>query len=169
MRLLFHGLFFAVLGIAVSGCQRTPEGFPKVVPCQITVVKEGVPLPKVTIMFISEGGGKEWFVSANSGDNGVAEAQTLLGNFSKKGAPPGNYKVTLSQLPQVPDELTQQQRFDMSPAERAADKAKRDKLIAESRSFPVEFESSVTTPITIEVKDPNTEIRLDVSEWIGTK
>ena len=161
-------LVLAVAGTFLSGCKRVPENFPKVVPCQITVVKEDVPLPQVTVMLIAEGN-KEWFVAADTNPQGIAEIQTFLGNFSHKGAPPGKYKVTLSQIPQIENELTQQQIFDMSPAEKNAEQARRNKRIAESRSFPIEFESAVTTPITVDVTEPKTEIHLNVSEWIGKK
>jgi len=57
----------------------------------------------------------------------------------------------------------------MSPAEKQAAIQQQDKKIAESRSFPTEFAYAATTPISIEVVSPKTEIRLNVSDWIGKK
>jgi len=119
-------------------------------------------------MLISESG-NAWFTVANSDQSGVAEFRTFLGNYSQSGAPVGKYKVTLSQLPQIESPFTQQQLFDMSPQEKEAERQRVAKLIAESRSFPIEFESAVTTPLSIAVAKPKVEIRLDVSEWIENK
>ena len=138
------------------------------IPCTITVVKGDTPLPEVTLMLVPEGS-HEWFASANSGKSGVAEFRTFLGNYSQSGAPAGSYKVTLSQIPQVETSFTQQQLFDMPPKEKEEYQRRMKKLIAESRSFPIEFESAATTPISIEIAKPKTTIRLDVSEWIDKK
>ena len=163
-----HTLFFIPLFVVLFfvGCDNAPAGFPRVVPCTLTIVKDDVPLPQVTVMLITEGG-TEWFVSGNSNESGIAEIQTLLGSFSRRGAPVGTYKVTLMQLPQVEIRYTQQELFDMSPTERAAEQARMEREIANARAFPVEFENAVTTPITIEVVEPRTSIRLNVSDWIG--
>ena len=166
--MIFRYIFFVILGITLSGCNNAPQGFPQVVPCTITVVKDGVPLPEVTVMLVANGG-NEWFTAAESNKSGVAEIQTFQRDYTLKGAPVGTFKVTLSQRSQVKSEFTQQQLFDMSPAEKNTVQARRDKLMAESRSFPVEFESAATTPISVEVVKPKTDIRLDVTEWIGKR
>ena len=164
--MFFRYLTFVLLGMGVTGCGRVPQGFPPVVPCKITVVKGDVPLPEVNIMFITDGG-SQWFAAGQSDSSGVAELQTFMEVYTKNGVPEGTYKVTLSQLSQVKSGWTQQQLFDMSPAEKEAESQRMGKLLAESRSFPVEFENAATTPIIVEVQKPRTDIRLDVTEWIG--
>jgi len=163
-----HGLVCAFLGIAVFGCNGAPQGFPQVIPCKITILKENVPLPEVTVKFISDGN-KEWLAAGTSDQSGVVEVHTLLGDYMRKGAPPGKHKIILSQVSQVKSPYTQQQLFDMSPAEKETEKLRREKEIEESRSFPVEFEKAATTPLFIDVVSPTTEIRLDVAEWIEKK
>ena len=166
--MIFRYLTFVLPVMVITGCDRAPQGFPQVVPCTITVVKGDTPLPEVTLMFVAEGG-NAWFTAANSDKSGIAECRTFLGDYSRSGAPAGKYKVTLSQLPQVTPQFTQQQLFDMSPQEKAAEQQRMKKLLAESRSFPVAFESAATTPVVIEVEQPKSTIRLDVSEWIDKK
>ena len=161
-------LVLAFWGWSLSGCDHVPAGFPKVVPCKIIVVKDDIPLPEVVVMLVSEGD-KEWFTSGNSDQAGVAEIQTLLGDYMRKGAPPGTHKVTLKQVPQIQTQYSQVEFFNMSPAEKQAAIQQQDKERAESRSFPTEFEYAATTPISIEVVSPKTEIRLNVSDWIGKK
>ena len=165
---LFRCLVPVIPALILSGCNPAPHGFPQVVPCTIIVTKDNVPLPQVMIKLVSEGG-KEWLTAATSDPSGVTELRTMLGDYVQKGAPPGQYKVVLSQIPQVKSRYTQQQLFDMSQAEKDAENLRRQKEIAESRSFPVEFENAETTPISIDVTQPQTEIPLDVAEWIGKK
>jgi len=159
-------LLLSFLGIVLTGCDSAPPGFPKVVPCKLTVVKDGVPLPEVVVMLVSEGE-KEWFASGNSGQDGVVEIQTLLGDYVRKGAPPGKHKVTLRQIPQTQTQYSQVEFFNMTPAEKQAAMQQQAKEREESRSFPTEFEYATSTPITIEVVGPKTEISLNVSDWIA--
>ena len=157
---------FMSFGLSLFGCGKgAPPGFPEVVPCVVTILKDGVPLPQVTVLLVSEGG-KEWFVSGESDTSGITKINTILTSYSKLGAPEGTYKVTLFQVPQVSGGKSQQEIFDMSPAEKAAYKQKMDQLIKESRSFPMEFESHLTTPISLEVAKAESKYTIDVSEWI---
>ena len=168
MKTTFRALFYLALAIptiAISGCASAPPGFPAVVPCKIIVLKDDIPLPHVTVRLISEGG-KEWIAGATSDASGVAEVRTTMMNYVRSGAPPGEYRVVLSQIPQITTQYTQQQWFDMSPAESERARLQIDREIAKSRSFPVEFECTVKTPITIEVTQGRATVRLDVSEWI---
>ena len=161
-------LVLACLGIVLSGCDHTPKGFPKVVPCKIIIVKDDVPIPDVIVMLISDGE-KEWLASGNSDQEGIAEIQTLLGDYVQKGAPPGTHKVTLRQIPKIQTQYSPMEAFHMSPAEKNAVKQQQDKERAKARSFPTELEQAATTPISIEVVSPKTEIRLNVSDWGGKK
>ena len=159
-------LSLLILVFAISGCDtKTPPGFPTVVPCEISVLKDGVPLPQVTVILVSEGA-KEWFASGETNSSGVTKISTSINSFSKTGAPEGTYKVTLNQIPQIKDEKSQQELFDMPSAEKAAYIAKREQSIKESRSFPLEFESHLTTPISIEVSKAESKYIVDVSQWI---
>jgi len=159
-------VFLSFFTFSISGCgPGTPAGFPPVVPCEVTVLKEGVPLPQVTVILVSEGT-KEWFASGQTNASGVVNIHTSLGTFTKAGAPEGTYKVTLNQIPQVEGEKSQQELFDMSPAEKAAYQARMDQLIQDSRSFPLEFGSHLTTPISMEVAKAESKYAIDVTQWI---
>ena len=147
------------------GCEKVPDGFPAVVPCKISLLKSGKPVPAATIMLVSDGA-KEWFASGETDVSGLAVIQTILGNYTKSGVPEGTYKITLSQLPQIGENKPQQELFDMSPAEKAAYKEKRDKMIKESRSFPLEFESHLTTPITLEITKGQSDYSVDVDKYL---
>lgn len=159
---------FSIFVLSVSGCGTgAPPGFPQVVPCEVSILKDGVPLPQVTVLFVSDGGAKEWFVSGETDVSGVTTVYTSINNYSQKGAPEGTYKITLSQIPQVENDKSQQELFDMSPAEKAEYVEKRKQQIKDTRSFPLEFESHVTTPISVTVTKAEPKHVVDVSEWIG--
>jgi len=53
----------------------------------------------------------------------------------------------------------------MPAAEKAAYQAKMEELIKESRSFPLEFESYLTTPITLEISKAESKYVIDVAQW----
>ncbi len=160
-----YAAFSAVLVLLFSGCQKAPTGFPNVVPCRITVVKDGDPLPQTTVILVSDSP-KEWFSSGETDASGKTEINTTLSNFSRSGAPEGHYKVTLNQIPQLKETKSQQELFDMPASEKAAYIAKQEKLIRESRAFPLEFESHVTTPIEIDVKKGEPALTIDVAQWM---
>jgi len=161
---IFVSLFF--LSFSIFGCGTSaPPGFPQIVPCEITIQKDGVPLPQVTVIFASESA-KEWFASGETGASGVTKIHTSINSFSKTGVPEGTYKVTLNQIPQIKEEKSQQELFDMPPAEKAAYIAKREQAVKESRSFPLEFESHLTTPVSLEITKAKSKYEIDVSRWI---
>ena len=154
-----------IFTFSMTGCgPNAPQGFPKVVPCEVTILKDGVPLSQVTVIFVSEGA-KEWFASGETNASGITKINTSINNYSKLGAPEGKYKITLNQIPQVKVEKSQQELFDMPPAERAAYQAKMDQLIKEARSFPMEFESHLTTPISMEITKAASQYTIDVSHY----
>jgi len=160
-------LVLLIFAFSLSGCgPGVPEGFPKIVPCEITVVKDGAPLPQTTVILASQEGPKDWFASGETDASGVTKISTSINSYSKSGAPEGTYKVTLNQIPQVKHEKSQQELFDMPAAEKAAYQAKMNQLIKDSRSFPLEFESYVTTPITLEITKAESKYVIDVSKWI---
>ena len=159
-------VFLLIFTFFVSGCgPGAPPGFPQVVPCEISVLKDGVPLPQVTVILVSDGA-KEWFASGETDASGVTKINTSINSYSQAGVPEGTYKVTFNQIPQVKVEKSQQELFDMAPVEKAAYQAKMEQLIKESRSFPLEFESHLTTPIFVEITKAKSKYVIDVSQWI---
>jgi len=78
----------------LTGCgEKLPEGMPKLYPTMITITQEGEPLEGALIQLFPEDDSiSQWGPSGLTNASGVVELRT---NAKYKGAPLGNYKVTI--------------------------------------------------------------------------
>jgi hypothetical protein len=86
------------LGMALAGCadnDSRPEGMPKLVPCTVTILSEGQPLPDVKVDFNSDDPTFRWQAGATTDANGVAKMVTYGRYF---GVVEGEYSVTVTKL-----------------------------------------------------------------------
>ena len=105
------------LCILCSGCgSKVPTGFPKTVPCGITVTDGGKPLEGVFVTLHNADTSNYSCVAINDA-NGLAAMQTSQGNYTQKGVPPGNAVITLAKIPVVDDWKTQEELAAMPMAE----------------------------------------------------
>ncbi len=79
--------------VAVVGCGRPkPDGMPKLFPCSVKALQDGVPLADATVTFHG-GDDFKWAVSGATDANGVAKIYT---HGTYPGAPEGEFKVTIT-------------------------------------------------------------------------
>ena len=146
------------------GCSNTPQGFPKVVPCTITVMDGTTPIADVdvTLQAVIPSSGTVFFGKTN--DTGVCKAGTSFASYYKEGVPEGSYKVILVKEPYVED--TKTGKVHMSRAEidahRKEMQAKRDAL---PRIIPVPLTTAAKTPLTVDVSGKTTELTVDVTQY----
>ena len=108
--LLSTVLLGLVLALALSGCsrQRVPADLPKLYPATVSITQDGKPLEGATIIFFgSDPASLKWGVAGCTDASGKAVMAT---NGMYKGAPVGNYQVTVTK-----NESTQQEKAPPSP------------------------------------------------------
>jgi hypothetical protein len=99
MKTLFSFLCICVsfTFISICGCWKTsnlPADFPKIYPCEITVVQEGKPLADAVVSFspIGTAGKYSGSCSGSTDTSGLASIKT----YAQNGVPLGKYKVLIS-------------------------------------------------------------------------
>ena len=135
-----------ILLLIQSGCRgpQKPEGMPPLYPCSITIIQDDAPLVGAIVSLISQTGDGKWSSSAQTDEKGVAKLITY-GQF--QGSPEGNYHVTVSK-----------RISDGEPPKSNVDESGRvlgpPVIVVPSyiELVAMEYTSSKTTPLTIEVK-----------------
>jgi hypothetical protein len=160
-------IHFLLILIFVTGCSSKPEGFPAVYPCSVTVVNGETPIEGATVTFnYDTGAGAPVTVSAITGKNGIAVMNSMQASHEVKGAPAGQCKVVVVKNNFVPDTKTAEEKKMMSIEEAEAWK---QSLVDAANKLPREvpeiLESSLTTPITIEVPASSSTHTIDVSTY----
>jgi hypothetical protein len=105
-------LFFFTLG---GGCKNPtkpkPEGFPELVPCEITIKMNGEPLPGASVILqpITSKTSDLWTVSGTTNETGIAKMQTY-GDYL--GVPEGEYVVLVakSEVSVAPPDASPEER-----------------------------------------------------------
>jgi len=151
----------------ISGCSGgAPTGFPKVIPCQITVLEGTTPIADVEVMLhlSTPMAGTIFFGKTNA--SGVSEMGTSFANYHKSGVPEGSYKVVLFKEPDVENTKTQEERSAMSrPAMETYRKQMQKKRDALPRIIPVPLTKSATTPLTLDVSGRRATLTVNVAEF----
>ena len=108
----------ALLVCAVIGCgAKKPADMPETVPFTVKVVDGGKGIEGVHVFFIYD---KNPSISAVTDSSGVAQMSTSLQQYTAKGAPVGDYRVTCTKDPMVEHWKTAQERALMSPGDASA-------------------------------------------------
>lgn len=88
---VFLSSIFVFLGLVGCARQNLPADLPKLVPCRLTFTQDGRPLADARIVLESVEESK-WFPGGTTDSSGTT---VLLTNGRYKGAPAGQYKITV--------------------------------------------------------------------------
>ncbi|MDR1271347.1 MAG: hypothetical protein LBK82_17710 [Planctomycetaceae bacterium] len=147
----------------ITGCSDTPDGFPDVVPCVVTITDNGTPVEGVFVQIETVPRTNNLSVIAKTDKQGNATVQTQLGTFDKLGVPVGKLVMVLKKVPEVPDFKSAEEREkmtrDQAKAYSAEIKARRAKL---PPIIPPALTNSQTSPLTIDSVSGNS-IRWNVA------
>lgn len=164
-----HLIFILLLLPFVIGCQsKFPANWPKIYPCKIQVVQNGVPIAGVDVTLIRVSDHGSWAVSGRTDQNGNAEIETSWTKAGQKGAPEGTFKVVLFKPLEPEVDSTPPERLEkMNYAQR---KAHEDNLFEKSRkrkpALPPIFSDGATTPVQIEVgPEQPADFSIDLDEY----
>ena len=142
-----------IILVTTFGCSKAPDGFPKVVPCTVTVTDNGQPVSAASVVVDTVPATPSLSVAAQTNDQGKAEIVTFFGNHSAPGVPVGKLVLTIFKEPEVPDTRTPAEIAQMDTdankamAYMAEMEAKRAKL---PRIVPVELTDPRTSPLTMD-------------------
>jgi hypothetical protein len=144
--------------LIVAGCngKKTPDGLPKLYPCEITVIQDGKPLAGATVILFSEDNSVTWGVSGGTLENGVAVMYTH-GDF--KGAPAGKYKVVITKTV-IENQPTQEQLQNPNFAGSFGDSYD---------TVALKYKNMEKTPLRIEVKTQKTIENFDIGTAVKNK
>ena len=160
-----------LLGVTfLSGCERAPKGMVPVYPCKITLTKGGAPVVNVGISLFANSLSGSYSVGGATDANGVAEISTSYGSYFTKGAPAGEFQVTVMEVPTIPDELKipHEQLSQMPGPERDAHLAKVSAARAAfKRSVPFSFATPDSTPLKVTVAESRqgTEVSFEINDY----
>ncbi|MDR2440945.1 MAG: carboxypeptidase-like regulatory domain-containing protein [Planctomycetaceae bacterium] len=148
-----------------SGCrQQRPEGMPATVPCQITVLKNGVPLAGIDVsLHLPEGNGTLSFMALTNAQ-GIARIQTHSVSYKESGVPVGNYKVTIDKPVQLPPDGVDDSK--LSGKELNDYLTKREAELEKIRIVPKWLTVSTSTPLEIKAEAPTGgELTIDLKDF----
>lgn len=159
-------LFVCLFLVFIAGCTGgAPKDFPKVVPCQVTVLDDTNPIADVEVSLYASNPISGCSFFGKTDDSGVCKVGTSFANYYKKGVPEGNYKVVLIKEPFVEDTKSREEQNAMARPEldayRAQMKAKKDAL---PRIIPAPLTTAATTPLTINVQGKTTAMTINLPE-----
>lgn len=139
--------------VTFSACgPKVPSDVPKLVPCSIKVTKGGAPLEKAQVILYNTAGGGSLTVCGTTDANGVANISTIRASYVGKGAPVGDFKVTVSKEVEVPHWKTPEELAAMTPPEAEKyDQEMQKKRAALPRIVPIELTDQAKTPLTVKV------------------
>ena len=94
----FRTFTLCVFSVFALGCERLPEGFPKLYPTTITITQEGEPLDEADVhLYRPDDPDFRWIIAGRTDSSGTARLYTLVPpELRKNGAPEGKFKVTVS-------------------------------------------------------------------------
>jgi len=98
MRAWGFSAMIASAALMTSGCGSKSSKLPDPVPVSGTVTLDGKPLANAVVYFRPEGDTKGNGATGTTDSNGKYELVTRIGDTTKTGAIPGNYRVWFSQM-----------------------------------------------------------------------
>ena len=155
-KLVLIGVAVPLLLTTIISCNRNtlPPDVPEIAPCVITILKGGKPISDATVSLSRTENHGGWTVYGLTNSSGVAQIITAAGNATARGAPIGDYTVTVQKEPprpegdKTPEEIRQMGREELGAYQEKL-RAKRDAL---PREVPNIFYNNTTTPVTLKVE-----------------
>lgn len=151
--------------LCFCACNRAPDGFPKVVPCTITLTNKGKPVDGAFIQVDTVPPTSSLSITAKTDANGQATLQTYLGTYGQPGIPVGSVVLFIQKDPLAEDFKSEEERAAMSydegmkySREMAARSAKLPRIV------PVNLTKPATSPLKRDVvagKPINWEVKLE--------
>jgi len=156
---------FLVL-FAFVGCgPAKPSNLPPLAPCTVKVHDNGRPLGQIGISFQRVEGQAGWSLSAQTGSNGIAVAQTIAGSYRAKGIPTGTYRVSLSERIELPPELIVEELAGTPIRQMEETAKKQQKYLDEHRTVPEILCDAARTPLELTVTASGAELDIDVARY----
>ncbi|MDR2438434.1 MAG: hypothetical protein LBE12_03550 [Planctomycetaceae bacterium] len=154
-------LFFSFSVPFLSGCgggRVPPQGMPTLYPCSIQITQKNQPLTDAVVSLHSTSENFPWTINGRTDEKGQAEIFTH-GYF--KGAPAGDFRVTVDKLETVIPPLPDIMPTSESELTKLFDK--REAEIKEYRLVDIRFTQAESTPFSINVNKKMGVVSLDIS------
>ena len=171
----YRQLITAVLLLAmifILGCgPKRPKEMPKTYPCKIKLTKDGNPVSGVGITLISNNSAYgSLAVGGTTETDGVAKITTYYSTYGDKGAPSGEFQVTVIEVPAIPKEVlvTPDELSKMTGPEREGAIAKMDAARRNvQRVVPFSFAVPDSTPLKVTVAESKqgTEVSFEINDY----
>lgn len=150
---VFLGALCLFSVLLISGCEKVPDGFPRTIPCTVTITDEGKPVDGVFIQIDTVPPTSSLSITAKADANGQAMMQTYLGAYGRSGVPTGNLVLSLQKEPVAEHFKSDEERAKMTYDEGMKYgkelKARSDKL---PKIVPEALMNSKTSPLKMEAK-----------------
>ncbi|MDO5581969.1 MAG: hypothetical protein Q4G69_12640 [Planctomycetia bacterium] len=146
--------------ITFSACgPKVPSDVPKLIPCSVKVTKGGSPLEGAQVILYKTEGAGSLTVCGTTDASGVAKISTIRASYVGKGAPEGDYKVTVNKEVVVPHWKTPDELAAMTPPEAEKyDSEMTKKREALPRIVPKDLSDQSKSPLTAKVTSAGGEI-----------
>jgi hypothetical protein len=156
--LLFYTLTM-LLFFAGCGGVPVPDELKNLCPVTITVTDGDQAMEGVAVALFAKTSGGAWASRGVTNTKGVAVIQTSRASYTGKGAPAGDYKITLIKTVDLPPDLEPtEEDQNLSPQAVAAKQAKQEAFYEKNRVIPKILEDSNTSPIELTVAEKDATI-----------
>ncbi|MDR1140936.1 MAG: Ig-like domain-containing protein [Planctomycetaceae bacterium] len=165
MKMFWISVCFGLLGLVGCGISA-PPGFPSLKDCRVTVTDNGQPIPDVVVNLVPKFTVNSLFITGVTDVNGTAVIKTRHGEYSRNGAPEGDYSVILSKSIDVEMPiLTEEQSLALTPAQQNARQKEREKKMDAARIIPIILEEPSQTPLTLQIGNETGKLSVDIAEY----
>ncbi|MDO4586646.1 MAG: hypothetical protein Q4C95_05030 [Planctomycetia bacterium] len=163
---LLLGIALLLSVVLLVGCSGKPSGFPSVSPCIVNVTNGGTPIADVEVALYPATPMSSTIVGGKTDATGKCVVQTTFANFSKEGAPQGEFVVTLKKDPEPSmARLTVEEMENMERSEIDDYNKKRDAEIAKmEKIIPVALTKKDSSSLKVSVSGETT-LDVDVSQY----
>jgi hypothetical protein len=151
-----------------SGCSGAPSDFPKVASYRV-IVKDGTtPIADALVVLTPESDSPlgRFTINGVTDSSGVAVVYTTLQNYSRRGAPAGEFRVTVRKdVPLPTGTRTPEETDSMDDRTRRAYEAELERQYrATPREVPERFSNVRTSRLTVTVGPGGGTFEVDVSQ-----
>jgi hypothetical protein len=143
-----------------------PSGFPSLKDCRVTVTDNGQPIPDVVVNLVPKFAVNSLFITGITDASGTAVIKTRHGEYSRNGAPEGDYSVILSKSIDVEMPiLTEEQSLTLTPAQQEARQKEQEKKMEAVRVIPKLLEEPDQTPLMLQIGNETGKLSVDIAEY----